>query len=97
MATIGVDFKVKSLNIQDKIFRMQIWDTAGQERFQNITQAYYKNTAGIILTYAINDDESFRNISRWMTQIEDSAPEDSIKILVGTKSDLNDDRRVTFD
>lgn len=53
MATIGVDFKIKTLPIGDKKFKMQIWDTAGQERFKNITQTYYKGAAGILLVYSI--------------------------------------------
>lgn len=62
VATIGVDFKIKTLPIGDKTFKMQIWDTAGQERFKNITQAYYKGAAGIIMTYSVNDNASFANI-----------------------------------
>lgn len=59
MATIGVDFKVKTINVGDRRYKLQIWDTAGQERFKNITQTYYKGAAGIILTYSIIDRTSF--------------------------------------
>ena len=69
VATIGVDFKVKLLPINDKKIKMQIWDTAGQERFKNITQTYYKGASGIVLAYSITDSTSFQNIERWMTQI----------------------------
>lgn len=62
MATIGVDFKIKSLVVNEKKIKMQIWDTAGQERFKNITQTYYKGAAGIVLTYSITDSNSFANI-----------------------------------
>lgn len=55
VATIGVDFKVKSLPIKDKKIKMQIWDTAGQERFKNITQTYYRGASGIILAYSTTD------------------------------------------
>ena len=44
MITIGVDFRFKSLNINQKIVKMQIWDTAGQERFRTIVNTYYKST-----------------------------------------------------
>lgn len=59
VATIGVDFKIKTLTINNRRFKLQIWDTAGQERFKNITQTYYKGAAGIILTYSIADRTSF--------------------------------------
>jgi len=57
------------LNIDNKKIKLQIWDTAGQERFRNIAQTYYKGAAGIILAYAINNSQSFANISSWLKQI----------------------------
>ena len=62
VATIGVDFKVKTLTIDDKKIRLQIWDTAGQERYRNITENYYKGAAGIVLVYAVNDRNTFTNL-----------------------------------
>lgn len=59
VATIGVDFKVKTLTVANRRYKLQIWDTAGQERFKNITQTYYKGATGIILTYSIIDRTSF--------------------------------------
>jgi small GTP-binding protein len=75
VATIGVDFKIKSVTVEGKRYKLQIWDTAGQERFKNITQTYYKGAAGIILTFSITDRNSFTNIERWMHQIENNAPQ----------------------
>lgn len=62
VATIGVDFKVKTIQVDDKRFKLQIWDTAGQERFKNITQTYYKGAVGIILAYSVTDENTFNNI-----------------------------------
>lgn len=42
--------------------KLQIWDTAGQERFKTITQTYYKGAMGIVLTYSIDDRNSFNDI-----------------------------------
>ena len=92
VATIGVDFKIKLIQHGDKKVKLQIWDTAGQERFKNITQTYYKGAAGIILVYAINNIESFRNLNSWIRQIENTSNEDSTVILLGAKSDLSPDR-----
>jgi Ras-related protein Rab-8A len=49
---------------------MQIWDTAGQERFKTITQTYYKGAMGIIMTYAVNDRETFQSLENWLKQIK---------------------------
>lgn len=95
VATIGVDFKIKKMMVNDTKIRMQIWDTAGQERFKNITQTYYKGASGIIMAYAINEKNSFNNIGRWMAQIEANAPQGVTKLLVATKCDLANDREVT--
>jgi len=96
LTTIGIDFKIKTIDVDGKKIKMQIWDTAGQERFKTITQTYYKGAMGIILTYACNDRESFNSIANWMQQIKTHANEDVCKILVGNKADLPD-RQVTFE
>ena len=64
VSTIGVDFKIKSVQIDDTRIKFQIWDTAGQERYRNIAQTYYKGAAGIILTYSVTDEKSFTNICK---------------------------------
>ena len=69
---------------------MQIWDTAGQERFKTITQTYYKGAMGIIMTYAINDRQSFNSLENWARQIKTHASENVVKVLVGNKSDCKD-------
>ena len=64
VATIGVDFKIKTLSVRDQRIKLQIWDTAGQERFKNITQAYYKGAAGFVLIYGIDEARTFENICK---------------------------------
>ena len=69
-ATIGVDFKSRIIRYDEKNIKLQIWDTAGQERFRNITQAYYRGAAGILLAYSITDQKSFSNIEKWIQQMD---------------------------
>ncbi|XP_055334930.1 putative ras-related protein Rab-5B isoform X4 [Paramacrobiotus metropolitanus] len=45
--TIGVDFRIRTLLVEDKLIKLQIWDTAGQERFRNITASFYRGSHGI--------------------------------------------------
>ncbi|KAJ7289993.1 hypothetical protein O6H91_Y299200 [Diphasiastrum complanatum] len=47
--TIGVDFKLKLMNLSGKRLKLTIWDTAGQERFRTLTSSYYRGAQGIIL------------------------------------------------
>jgi len=94
ISTIGVDFKIKTLNIDGKTVKLQIWDTAGQERFRTITSSYYRGAQGIILVYDVTDKESFNNVKQWMGEIDRYACENVNKLLVGNKSDLADQRAV---
>ena len=70
VTTIGVDFKIKTLDIDGKSYKLQIWDTAGQERFRNIISSYYRGAQGIMFVYDITDLESFQNLSSWLIEIE---------------------------
>ena len=67
--TIGVDFKIKTFELDGKSVKLQIWDTAGQERFRTITSNYYRGADGIILVYDVTNETSFHNIQRWMQDI----------------------------
>ena len=94
--TIGVDFKIKTFNIDSKKIKMQIWDTAGQERFKNIIASYYRGAHGILLLYDVTDKDSFKNLSNWLIEIEKNASKNVLKVLIGNKSDLEDKRVVSF-
>jgi len=64
ITTIGIDFKIKTVEIEGKRVKLQIWDTAGQERFRTITTAYYRGAMGILLVYDITDEQSFFKYSK---------------------------------
>ena len=84
---IGVDFKIKIINFQNKLVKLQLWDTAGEERFRTITKTYYKGAHGIILMYDVTDQNSFKNIRNWIKQIEANADKSAKRVLVGHKCD----------
>jgi len=94
ISTIGVDFKIKTLEIDGKTVKLQIWDTAGQERFRTITSSYYRGAQGIILVYDCTDRESFNNVKQWMGEIDRYACENVNKLLVGNKCDLSESKTV---
>ena len=95
--TIGVDFKVKTLTINEKKVKMQIWDTAGQERFRTVVATYFRGAHGILLLYDVTNKDSFKNLESWLIEIEKNAKEKVLKILIGNKCDLTDDREITSD
>eukprot|EP00096_Caligus_rogercresseyi_P009099 TRINITY_DN3027_c0_g2_i1.p1 TRINITY_DN3027_c0_g2~~TRINITY_DN3027_c0_g2_i1.p1 ORF type:complete len:135 (-),score=16.30 TRINITY_DN3027_c0_g2_i1:88-492(-) len=64
--TLGVDFKIKTVELHGKRIKLQIWDTAGQERFHAVTTSHYKHAHGVILVYDITNFNSFSNIRKWL-------------------------------
>ena len=94
--TIGVDFKIKSLELDNKLVKLQIWDTAGQERFKNIITSYYRGAHGILLIYDITDKDSFKSLQNWLIEIEKNAHKNVVKVLIGNKCDLDDKRVISY-
>ena len=94
IATIGVEYKVKKINLNGLDLNLQIWDSAGQERFLGITKNFMKGADGIIYMYDITNKESFDNLKNWIMQSEESI-EDFKKIIIGNKIDLEKERQVT--
>eukprot|EP01084_Bolivina_argentea_P124723 220994_1 len=97
ISTIGVDFKIQTIDLESKTIKLQIWDTAGQERFRTITSSYYRGAHGIIVVYDVTDRDSFQNVKQWLHEIDRYACENVNKLLVGNKSDLEEKRAVPFE
>lgn len=96
LSTIGVDFKIRTVDFEGKTMKLQIWDTAGQERFRTISQAYYRGAHGIVVVYDVTDGESFENVKGWLTEIDRHAQEGVKKLLIGNKSDLAERKVVAY-
>ncbi|CAH1733167.1 unnamed protein product [Macrosiphum euphorbiae] len=95
ISTIGIDFKIRTIEMDGKKIKLQIWDTAGQERFRTITTAYYRGAMGIMLVYDVTNEKSFDNIKNWIRNIEENASADVEKMLLGNKCELNSGRQVS--
>ncbi|XP_031549304.1 ras-related protein Rab-30-like [Actinia tenebrosa] len=95
--TIGVDFTIKTVEVDNEKVKLQIWDTAGQERFRSITQSYYHNADGVIITYDITNEKSFESVPQWSDDANRYTSKEVLMAIVGNKSDLaNTSRKVNF-
>ncbi|KAI9049312.1 hypothetical protein LZ554_007156 [Drepanopeziza brunnea f. sp. 'monogermtubi'] len=86
-ATIGVDFKMKTLSIHGTPYRLNLLDTAGQERFRTLSNSYYRGAHGVILVYDISNRDSFLAMERWFDEVESNAQPNTVTYLVGAKLD----------
>ncbi|XP_072267374.1 ras-related protein Rab-10-like isoform X2 [Pyxicephalus adspersus] len=95
ISTVGIDFKTKTIHIENTPIKLQIWDTAGQERFHTLSVSYFRGAQGFLLVYDITNTNSFENISLWMRDIKMKAGEEVEVVLLGNKCDKEDEREVS--
>ena len=96
-ATVGVEFGAKNLQVNGRVYRIQIWDTAGQENFRSIARAYYKNSVCACIVYDITNRNSFNSIQSWIDDCAKQTPKSILYILIGNKNDLKDSREVQYE
>ena len=98
-ASIGSDFKTKTVNIDNEEVTCQIWDTAGQERFESLGFSFYRGADCCCLVYDITNPKSFQSLEMWRKSFFDNAsPSNPGKfpfVLVGNKTDLEEERQVS--
>ncbi|KAL5061990.1 hypothetical protein RYX36_023727 [Vicia faba] len=93
--SIGVEFGVRTININNRPIKLQIWDTAGQEMFRSITRSYYGGAAAALLVYDITRRETFDHLANWFEDLRQHANSNIIFILIGNKCDLTKKRVVS--
>ena len=88
-ATIGVDFRVTSMNLDGNIVKLAIWDTAGQERFRTLTPSYYRGAQGIIFVYDVTNRATLDRLDHWLTETETYCTKgDAVRMIVANKIDM---------
>ncbi len=96
-ATLSVDFKVKSIFIDNNtVADLQVWDTCGEERFKTITRQYYRDINGCFLIFDLTTVSSFEGAEKWLADIKEHGPENTIIMLIGNKCDLTDQRKIAY-
>ena len=92
--TLGVDFKRKDVDVQDKRVRINLWDTAGQERYKAINQTFYSNAQAAILVFDITRKDTFNSLEIWLKSFREYNCEEAPFIIIGNKTDLEGQRLV---
>ena len=96
-ATLGIEFVNKRINFKGTNYTIQIWDTAGQEDYKSITRGYYKSSACAFIVYDITKLITFKNIENWIKDCLNLSPKNIQLVLIGNKSDLEENREVEYD
>ena len=94
-ATIGFEFLAFNVKLNDKVVKLQIWDTCGQEIYRSLISSFYKNSSLAMMVYAINNKESFTHIESWLKEVKLQSNPDVKIFLIGNKSDLEEERKVS--
>ncbi|EDX02949.1 ras-related protein RIC1 [Drosophila yakuba] len=97
LCTVGVDFKVRSVEVAGQVVKLQVWDTAGEERFKSLLPAYYRGAHGILLVYDTTSANTFRSIDGWLEEIHRRCPDRVNVLLVGNKCDDLEHRQVSLE
>ena len=88
-ATIGVDFRVTSMNVDGTRVKLAIWDTAGQERFRTLTPSYYRGAQGVIFVYDVTNRSTLEKLDHWLVETETySTKGDAVRMIVANKIDM---------
>ena len=95
VATIGVDLQSKIININGKKVKYLIWDTAGEDRMKSMTYSYYRGCHVILVVFDVTNEKSFQNVTTWVECIDKFAKSNVLKILVGNKTDLLKQRKIS--
>ena len=95
--TIGFEFLTYNVIIDSKTIKLQIWDTCGQEMYRSLIANFYRNASLAMMVYSINSKESFSHINTWIKEVKLQSHPDIKIILIGNKSDLEENRQVTIE
>ncbi|XP_066580267.1 EF-hand calcium-binding domain-containing protein 4B [Amia ocellicauda] len=93
-ATVGIDYSVKTVTVENSQVALQMWDTAGQERYRSITKQFFRKADGVIVMYDITSEQTFTSVRHWLTSVHEGAGDDIPIMLLGNKTDKESEREV---
>ena len=90
--TIGVDFHIKRIELEEKIISIQLWEVGGEKRFRFLLPSYCIGASGAMLLYDVTNSRSLDHIDGFIDIIRQNAGDIPI-VLIGSKMHLKDKRR----
>ncbi|KAM4038799.1 EF-hand calcium-binding domain-containing protein 4B [Anomaloglossus baeobatrachus] len=93
-ATVGIDYSVKTVTVENCQVALQLWDTAGQERYRSITKQFFRKADGVVVMYDITSKDTFTAVRQWLTSVEEGAGENIPILMLGNKTDIEKEREV---
>ncbi|XP_052754459.1 ras-related protein Rab-18A-like [Galleria mellonella] len=86
--TVGVDYKIKDIEVNGVKVKLSIWDTAGQEKFSSLIPSFYRNAHGAIFVYDTTEPQTLANLEKWLQELKDNTTRENVVCLVaGNKID----------
>jgi len=95
--TVGCDFFIKRLYVNNISVTLQIFDIGGQDHFARMRSAFSDGAKGIFLAFDVTRRDSFYSLDNWISSIKDGLDPRAIKVLIATKSDLKVEAEVWKD
>ena len=95
ISTVGVEFSTRAIQIDNKIYFIQMWDTAGQERYRSVVKSYFKGAHGVFFVFDLTSQSSLKGLSKWISETDDISDKNIVKVLIGNKKDKVSDRQIT--
>ncbi|XP_003813150.3 ras-related protein Rab-17 isoform X1 [Pan paniscus] len=96
LPTVGCAFFTKVVDVGAASLKLEIWDTAGQEKYHSVCHLYFRGANAALLVYDITRKDSFLKAQQWLKDLEEELHPEVLVMLVGNKTDLSQEREVTF-
>ncbi|XP_060007193.1 ras-related protein Rab-17 [Lagenorhynchus albirostris] len=98
LPTVGCAFFTKVVDLGAASLKFEIWDTAGQEKYHSVCHLYFRGANAALLVYDVTRKASFCKAQQWLKDLEEEFhPGEVVVMLVGNKTDLKQEREVTFE
>ena len=96
-ATVGFEFLSFNVRINKVVIKLQIWDTCGQEVYKSLISGIYRNSSLAIILYSVTNRNTFQHIDTWIKELSQNSTKNIKIILVGNKSDLEKERKISYE
>jgi small GTP-binding protein len=82
---------------ENRSIKFEIWDTAGQEQYRAFTTSFIRNANAVVLVFDLTGEDPFPALSEFLGLFKRACPNGFVLLLIGNKSDLRDERRISVD